>query len=310
MHALTGLLTGRARTHTSVATDEARVLPKMLRKPARLARRVGSGDLTIPRYVEATLLGGFVGFCALYGSVLGGQFQVAADRSAVALGFGVAQVEISGNTHTRIEDVYRAVGIDGATSLLSLDATEARDAVVDLPWVEAAELRKVYPSTLSVSITERSPYALWQMGDAITVVEEDGSPIGPFAADPRIASLPLVVGTGAADKASDLFAQLESAPWLIGQTHAAIRVGDRRWDLRLRNGMTIRLPEDDMVDAVARLEFLDATQGVLSRDLAAIDLRFSDRTVFTMTDNAAAKRTAFVEQRAERLEALKKRGNI
>ncbi|MEL6920838.1 MAG: FtsQ-type POTRA domain-containing protein [Pseudomonadota bacterium] len=310
MHALTGLLTGRGRAHQSAAGLRARVLPKLLRRPARVVHRVNSGDLRIPRYVETALLGGFVAFCALYGSILGGQFHSALDRAAVAVGFGITKIEVSGNTHTRIEDVYRAIGIDAEQSLITLNAEQSGEAVADLPWVERAMLRKVYPSTLSIEVTEREPFALWQMGEAVTVVEKDGTPIGPFAANPRIASLPLVVGTGSAVHADALFVQLGQSPWLLGQTHAAIRVGDRRWDLRLKNGMTIRLPEDDLDAAVTRLEMLDIAEGVLGRDLAAIDLRLDDRTVFTMTEHAAEKRAVFVEQRIKRLEALKKQGSI
>ena len=232
------------------------------------------------------------------------------ERIAIAAGLGVSQVEVSGNTHTRIEDVYRTLEIDGSRSLLTMNAVAAREAIEDLPWVEEAELKKVYPGTLAVSVKERSPFALWQMGDAVTVVERDGSSIGPFAAEPSIAALPLVVGTGAADHAERFFAMLEETPWLAGQVHAAIRVGNRRWDLRLRNGMTVRLPDNDVPDAIARLEMLDITYGVLARDLAAIDLRLEDRTVFGLTENAAAERATFVEERTKQAELLKKRGNI
>jgi len=310
LYALTGRWFGLGRAHVSVAATQARILPRWLRKPARISERVINGDLKIPRYVEAALLGGFIGFCGLYGAAIGGQLSLGAERVAIAAGLGVSQVEVSGNTHTRIEDVYRALEIDGSRSLLTMNAVAAREAIEGLPWVEEAELKKVYPGTLAVSVKERSPFALWQMGDAVTVVERDGSSIGPFAAEPSIAALPLVVGTGAADHAASFFAMLKETPWLAGQVHAAIRVGDRRWDLRLRNGMTVRLPENSVPDAIARLEMLDITHGVLARDLAAIDLRLADRTVFSLTENAAAERATFVEERTKQAELLKKRGNI
>lgn len=310
LHALTGKGTGSGRAQGSAAVREAGVLPRWMRRPARVGQRIVNGDLKIPRYIEAALLGGFVGFCALYGAALGGQLSSGVERLAIGVGLGVTQVEVSGNTHTRIDDVYRALALDGRRSLLTLNAVAARDAIEALPWVEEAKLQKIYPGTLAVTLSERVPFALWQMGDAVTVIERDGSPIGPFAADPRIAALPLVVGTGAPDHADQFFAQLGETPWLIGQVHAAIRVGDRRWDLRLRNGMTIRLPENKLNDAIARLELLDVTYGVLARDLAAIDLRLGDRTVFALTENAAAERAAFVEERAQQIELIKKRGSI
>ncbi|MEO0544535.1 MAG: cell division protein FtsQ/DivIB [Pseudomonadota bacterium] len=310
MHALTGRRLASVRAQASAPGSQARVLPKWLRRPARIGSRIVNGDLKIPRYFEAALLGGFIGFCGLYGAAVGGQLSVGSERLAVAVGLGVTQIEVKGNTHTRVDDVYRALEIDGSRSLLTLNAVAARGVIEGLPWVEQAQLQKIYPGTLSVTLRERIPYALWQMGDAVTVVERDGSPIGPFAADPRIAALPLVVGTGAATNANALFSFLEETPWLLGQVHAAIRVGDRRWDLRLRNGMTIRMPENELNEAIARLELLDATYGVLGRDLAAIDLRLDDRTIFALTQNAAADRASFVEERAKQVELIKKRGSI
>ena len=310
LHALTGRWFGLGRARDDAAVLQTRVLPKLLRKPVRIGRRLINGDLKIPRYLEVSVLGGFIGFCALYGAAVGGQLSSGAERLAIGVGLGITQVELSGNTHTQVEDVYRALNIDGGRSLLTLDAVTARMSIENLPWVEEASLKKAYPGTLAVTLAERVPFALWQMGDAITVVERDGTPIGPFAAEPGIAALPLVVGTGAADHADQFFAMLKETPWLVGQIHAAIRVGDRRWDLRLRNGMTLHLPENGIADAIARLELLDVTYGVLARDLAAIDLRFDDRTVFALTENAAAERASFVEERTKQADLIKKRGNI
>lgn len=310
LHALTGTRKGDGFTHVGVEAMQARVLPKWLRRPTRMSSRIIAGEVALPKYLEAALLGGFIGFCVIYGAAIGGQLQDVSERTAIAMGFGITQIEVSGNTHTQVEDVYRALEIDEGRSLVGLNAVDARDAIIALPWVEEAHLRKVYPDTLAVSVSERIPFALWQMGDAVTVVEQDGSPIGPFAADPRIAALPLVVGTGAADRAEALFADLDAVAWLRGQIHAAIRVGDRRWDLRLRNGMTIKLPEHDIMPAIARLEFLDQTHGVLARDLAAIDLRYDDRTIFALTENATAARSVYVEERAKKNAELKSRGSI
>ncbi|MEL6436786.1 MAG: cell division protein FtsQ/DivIB [Pseudomonadota bacterium] len=298
------------RAGVSGTYAQPRVLPRQLRRPARFAQRLVRGDVTIPKYLEAALLGGFVGFCIVYGSFIGGQLQRTADQVAAAAGFGISEIEISGNTHTRPGDIYRAIGLADTHSLIGVDIASARAAVNKLPWVESAQLRKAYPDTLSIDLVERDPFALWQMGDSIAVVERDGTVIGGFAADPRIAALPLLVGVGAAEHADDFLRTLSAYPWISGQAQAYIRVGDRRWDLRLRNGLTVKLPENGIEAAIDRLQALDASEGVLARDLASIDLRLPDRTVFALTDNAADERAKFVKTRAERHKALKKRGNI
>jgi cell division protein FtsQ len=60
---------------------------------------------------------------------------------------------------------------------------------------------------------------------------------------------------------------------------AAVRVGERRWNLRLANGVEVRLPEEGAEAALAELVRLDAKDNVLARDIKAIDLRFPDRFI-------------------------------
>jgi cell division septal protein FtsQ len=55
---------------------------------------------------------------------------------------------------------------------------------------------------------------------------------------------------------------------------AFIRQGDRRWDLKLKNGILVKMPESnsDFIGAWTILEVLLAVQG-LAVDLGEIDLR-------------------------------------
>ena len=68
---------------------------------------------------------------------------------------------------------------------------------------------------------------------------------------------------------------------------AAVRVADRRWNLKLRNGVEIRLPEEDAAGALDRLAELDEARGVLSSAVMAIDLRLADRVTMRLTPEAA-----------------------
>ena len=73
---------------------------------------------------------------------------------------------------------------------------------------------------------------------------------------------------------------------------AGMLVAERRWDMRLENGITIRLPERGADAALAELLRLDREHGLLSRDIAAVDLRIDDRLVVKLTPAAALEREA------------------
>jgi cell division protein FtsQ len=106
----------------------------------------------------------------------------------------------------------------------------------------------------------------------------------------RFVSLPLVVGKGADVKARDFLALLDRYPQVRSVTKAAILVGERRWNLRLKDGLDIRLPETDVGRALAALVKYDMEDKLLSRDITAIDMRLPDRVTVRLSEEAAKAR--------------------
>jgi len=283
-----------------------RVLPRLLRWPVRFLKRLLDGHIIIPKHAEGFGITAIIGGAVVYGSVMGGQFGVAVDSVTAKSGFAVSEIEISGNTHTTANDVFAALRLGEQRSLVSIDPDASRDALNQLPWVSAARIAKVYPDKLKIDIEERDAFAVWQQGEALTVVQKDGSVIGGYAADARLSALPFLVGKGAAENGEAFVETVAKFDDLAGRVRAFIRVGTRRWNLRLDNGMTIRLPDEGLEDALARLTDLQNKHGVLDRDLAAIDLRLKDRTIFALTENAQESREAFVKARADAAEKERK----
>ena len=111
----------------------------------------------------------------------------------------------------------------------------------------------------------------------------------------RFISLPLVVGKGAESRAKDFLALLARYPQVQALTKAAIFVGERRWNLRLKDGLDIRLPENDVGNALATLSKLDKEDRLFSRDIVAIDMRLPDRLTVQLSDDAAKAREDAVQ---------------
>jgi len=213
-------------------------------------------------------------------------------------------VKVSGNDETSEIEILQLLGLDGTTSLVALNADAARQKIANLPWVQSVEVRKVYPRTVEVKLTERKAYAIWQHGSELSLIQKDGSVIAPLR-DNKFAKLPLFVGRDAETAAASI--DDEFAKWQDVRDHvrAFVRVAGRRWDLYLDNGVIIKLPEDNIDGALARLTKLDKDQNLLQRDIAAVDLRLGDRTAIELTPDAAVRREAAVDARNK---ALKKAG--
>ncbi|QKV17208.1 cell division protein FtsQ/DivIB [Oricola thermophila] len=306
MFALNATSSRKARIAFAARDGEnGRVLPRFLRRPARFFAKVFDGEIVIPRFVEPVGLVGIFAATALYGSVVSGQFGGAAERVTAALGFAVNEVEVSGHRNTSEVAVFEALGLDEFTSLISLDAAEARKALESLPWVETATVRKVYPGKLEIGLEERRAFAIWQTGETLSLIERDGRVIGAYGGA-GFASLPLVVGPGAATAAAPFMEMLSRYPRFASQVKALIHVGERRWDVRLANGITVKLPAEAPEKAVERLMAMDEQTQILSRDIASVDLRLEDRTTVALTENAMLRRAAALEARAKAIKASKR----
>jgi cell division protein FtsQ len=231
-----------------------------------------------------------------YGTVRGGHVGTVVDwlkdvrdMAANAAGFRIAGVALFGQRHLSREEVLAIAGVNGRASLLFLDAAEARARLRANPWVADATVQKLYPDRLQVTITEREAFALWQKAGRVGVIAADGTVLESYMSR-GVRDLPLVVGAGADTRAKEFLALLDRYPDIRPAVRAVVLVGERRWNLKLRNGVDVRLPEFGLEQALDRLLALDRDKKLLSRDIVAIDLRLPDRVTVRLSDAAAQAR--------------------
>ncbi|MBN35075.1 MAG: cell division protein FtsQ [Rhodospirillaceae bacterium] len=203
-------------------------------------------------------------------------------------GLSVEQVLVSGRNRTDRQTLIDALGIDVGEAMLALQIDVARERVAALPWIRDVTVERRLPNTLVVSLVERRPLALWQHDGEITVVDAQGEIIDG-ARPAEFAELMLVVGDDAPGHAAELLAVMARVPNLKERVAAAVRVGERRWNLRLDDGIDIQLPEDGLEQAWLALADMDRTEQLLARDVQAVDLRFPDRFVVRLTPDARAR---------------------
>ena len=212
-------------------------------------------------------------------------------RNALAnsAGFRIKTVVINGRKQLTQDEVLATGGVNGRSSLLFLDADTVRNQLKANPWIADATVLKFYPSQLQIDIVERSAFALWQLDGHLSVIADDGAVLEPYVTR-RFVSLPLVVGKGAETRAKDFLALLARYPQVQSATKAAIFVGQRRWNLRLNDGLDVKLPENDVGEALAELSKLDQEDKLFSRDIVTVDMRLPDRLVVQLSDDAAKAR--------------------
>jgi cell division protein FtsQ len=173
-------------------------------------------------------------------------------------------------------------------SMLDLNTQAAKESIEALGWVKTATVSRYFPDTIHIELSERRPFALWQLKGKLSVIDREGSVITSDDLN-RYPDLPVVVGPGARTAASELIDVLVTEPDLYRKVQAAARVGGRRWNLHLINGIEIQLPAGDQSGAWQRLALLEQDYRILGRDIDTIDLRVSDRLAVRLTKSAAQR---------------------
>jgi cell division protein FtsQ len=218
------------------------------------------------------------------------------DTAANAAGMQVRGVKLTGNRQMTHDQILDVAGIGPSSSVLFFDPDTARARLKANAWIADATIQKLYPDQLLVSVVEREPFALWQRDGRIHVIAADGTVILDHL-DSRFQGLPLLVGKGAETRAREIVGLLGDHPHVTQSVRAAVLVAERRWNLVLKNGIDVRLPDDNLDRAMADLARLDAERRLMSRDVASIDLRVPDRVTVRLSEDAMKAHEAALRER-------------
>jgi cell division protein FtsQ len=207
-----------------------------------------------------------------------GSFVGEVDRLAELAGMGLNQVQISGHRFTTDTAIFETLELDRVRSLIGFNALAARERIEKLPWVDTATIIRLLPDNLAITITERKPFAVWQLGDRETLVDEVGRRLGGIRSG-AAPELPRIAGPGAPDVSAELFAHLARYPEIVGRLLVAERIGQRRWTLRLTGDLEVLLPT--VLDARPFEELQRQVTGRRLMDVGSgqLDLRHADRII-------------------------------
>ena len=209
------------------------------------------------------------------------------ERQALSRGFVAASadaglrlqtIEVQGRAHTPKDVLMAASELILGQPMLTISLPDLHDRLATIGWVREVAIEKRMPSTIRLLLTERVPMALLQTEAGHRVIDENGDIIA--GADPSaFGHLTVVAGIEAASNAAPLLNILRTEPELFAEVWAITFQSERRWDVHLRNGIRVRLPETDPRTAWSKLAIIDHSKRITDRDLAVIDLRVPDQMI-------------------------------
>lgn len=271
----------RARAGSSARVRRAE---PFLRYGYGLRGQIGRFGAVVFRWPMLTL----TALLVLAGAVMGLASNGSVDRFATGFDFGITNAgfvlkdaTLAGAERTSAGDVYAALGIQRGESIFSVNAVEVRSRLLDLPWVADAEVRRTLPDGIAIRLIEKRPFALWHDGQSIFIIDRSGGVIVE-AESGGSQNLPLFAGAGAPEAAAAFLDALRPYRAVAARLQSINRLGERRWDVFLTGGVTVKLPEEGWESQLAELEALIVEKAILEREIEMIDLRYPDHYVFRL----------------------------
>lgn len=87
--------------------------------------------------------------------------------------FAAADIEVDGACVLSADEVMQAAGVARGENILSINLGLVRRRLLAQPWIAKAEVYRVLPGKLKISIKEHTPVAIVDMGEKF-YVQEDG----------------------------------------------------------------------------------------------------------------------------------------
>jgi cell division protein FtsQ len=191
-------------------------------------------------------------------------------------------------------------------NILAVDLEHFRRRALESPWVAAATLSRVLPSTVDIEVTERVPIAIARFGGQLYLVDGAGVIVDEFGPDYREFDLPIVDGLIAEQRRGGPAidpARLQVTTALLAALAAAPAVGGRvsQVDVADARDVVVLLDDDPARLHLGHEAFVERLQRYLElapalrRELDGIDyvdLRFGDRVFARAQGRSSVQRTA------------------
>jgi cell division protein FtsQ len=215
----------------------------------------------------------------------------ATDRVLSAESLTISTITVNGNSRiSRGEVVALLEGLRGQ-NMLTADLEGWRIKLLESPWVADAAIRRVFPGTLAVAISERQPLGIGRINDTLYLIDRRGAVIDEFGPNYSEFDLPIIDGLSAhgtadgmlvdeerAALAGRLLTELARRPDLAKHV-SQIDVSDARDAVLILKNDTalVRVGEENFIDRLQ--SYLDLASTLRDRipDIDYVDLRFDER---------------------------------
>ena len=130
------------------------------------------------------------------------------------------QIEIQGIDKVSKRQVMEVVGSDIGRNVFFIPLEERKKQLEAIPWVESANVSRLLPNRLQISIQERTPMAFVQVGARIALIDSHGVVMDLPARAMKSYSFPVLVGMGESEPLTTRAARMKIYTQLVHELDA------------------------------------------------------------------------------------------
>lgn len=142
--------------------------------------------------------------------------------------------------------------------------------------VYSSNVKRALPDKIKIEIINKEPIAIWQNKKKFMFITKQGTTM-KIRDSKNLDDFIIVTGENANMRTKELLDIIKVDPDIFSQVNSAIRIGDRRWDIRLKNGVEIKLPEKNPEIAWNKYIELNYNPKFQNKRLKIIDLRIENK---------------------------------
>ena len=198
-------------------------------------------------------------------------------RFLTNFGVRLEQVDISGAMNLPKSDLEAILSPYYGVCLFEVDIDGIRAQLILNTWIkDVIVIYRNLPNKIKIIITERTPIALWQSNQKFFLIDQDGDVIETKNLG-RYNHLPHFIGEGANIYAKEFLDVIINYPQIKENISNIIRSGQRRWDIKMKDNIVIKMPESNISSALDYLTKLYQENKIIGTNIKSIDLRISGK---------------------------------
>jgi len=165
--------------------------------------------------------------------------------------FKIKNIEVENNILVNKDKIIKNLNNILNKNIFLIREKEIKDPLKKINFLEKVDVKKIYPNKILIKVYETKPLAILLKNKKKFIIDSSSNLVSTNKKD-NLNDLPRIFGEDAENNFIYFVNQLKKNNFPLQQIEAYYYFQIGRWDIQLVNGRTIKLPYDNIDDAILK----------------------------------------------------------